>query len=132
MVRRAEAVLRRLRRFPRKNKEMGINKVLELLNKASTTIHEPVCGWAVEKLNLYKRKFNPYTGDYEGPDHSTESHIADALRYVAEAIEQFFHPVTGNFYYGKSGKEVLTNSEELVRTNLYSEGDQFADWQLDW
>lgn len=116
----------------RKNKEMGINKVLELLNKMSTTIHEPICGWAVEKLGLYKRKFNQYTGDYEGPDHTTESHIADALRYVAEAVDQFFNPVTGKFYYANSSRELTTRSEELVRTNIYNEGDGWADWQLDW
>jgi hypothetical protein len=116
----------------RRNKEMGINKVLELLNRKSTTIHAPICGWAVEKLNLYKRKFNPYTGDYEGPDHSTESHIADALRYVAEAIDQFFNQTTGAFYYTNAGKEMTTHSEELVRTHIYSEGEEWADWQSDW
>jgi hypothetical protein len=91
-----------------------------------------MCGWAIEKLGKYQRKYNQYTGDYEGPDHKTESHIADAIRYVAEAIDQFFNPTTGDFYYAQSGKELTTHSEELVSTNIYSEGEQWGDWQLDY
>jgi phage terminase large subunit len=116
----------------RKDREMGIKKTLDLLNDPGTTIDEPMCGWAIEKLGKYQRKYNQYTGDYEGPDHKTESHIADAKRYVAEAIDQFFNPVTGDFFYTQSGKELTTHSEELVRTNIYSEGEQWGDWQLDW
>lgn len=119
----------------RKNKEMGIKKVLDLLNKVSTTINEPLCAWAVEKLNKYQRKFNAFTGDYEGPDHNTNSHIADGLRYVAEAIDQFFDPLTGRFLLQASGTEMTTHSEELVGTHLYNEEAGWADWQndgMDW
>lgn len=115
----------------RKGKEMGIKKAMDLLNRSSTTIHEPLCGWAVEKLGLYKRKFNPYTGDYEGPDHTTESHIADALRYIAEALDQFFFGKTGAFIYGSTSVQATTQSEDLVSTHLYSEGEDWADWQND-
>lgn len=51
------------------------------------------------KLQLYKRKFNPLTGDYEGPEHKTESHAADSVRYMFTAIEQDFDPETGAFLY---------------------------------
>jgi hypothetical protein len=114
----------------RKSKELGIKKVIDLLFKKSTTIHEPLCGWAVEKLGKYQRKFNPFTGDYEGADHNTNSHIADALRYVAEAIEQAFDPETGKFLFSASSEE-STRSERLVGTHLYSEGEDWADWQND-
>jgi hypothetical protein len=32
------------------------------------------------KNPLYKRKLNPDTGDYVGPDHKSQSHIADAVQ----------------------------------------------------
>jgi hypothetical protein len=115
----------------RKDREMGIKKTMDLLNSANTTIDEPMCGWAVEKLAKYQRKYNPYSGDYEGPDHKTESHIADAMRYTAEAIDQFFNPVTGAFYYAQSNQELTTRSEKMVSTHIYSEGDKWADWQND-
>lgn len=51
------------------------------------------------KLMLYKRKFNGLTGDYLGPEHKTESHAADAVRYIWVALEQEFDKQTGAFYY---------------------------------
>jgi hypothetical protein len=42
------------------------------------------------RIRVYKRKYNPVTGDYIGPDHKSESHIADMLRYLATAIALFF------------------------------------------
>lgn len=116
----------------RTNKEIGINKVVELLLNKNTTIHEPNLVLAIDKLKLYKRKFNSYTGDYEGPDHTTESHIADALRYAAEAISQMFDPETGKFFYDPEEDSGTTQSEELVSTYLYTDnGDD--DWaETDW
>ena len=82
----------------RKGKEDGINRTIDLLRKDTTTIHLPTCEPAVEKWKLYQRKYNEFTGDYEGPEHKTESHISDALRYCAEAIDQSFDPITGKNY----------------------------------
>jgi hypothetical protein len=82
----------------RKGKEDGINRTIDLLRKPTTTIHLPTCEPAVEQWKLYQRKYNEFTGDYEGPEHKTESHISDALRYCAEAIDQSFDPVTGKNY----------------------------------
>lgn len=39
-----------------------------------------------EKIRVYKRKANPDTGNYMGPDHHSQSHIADALRYMFAAL----------------------------------------------
>lgn len=38
------------------------------------------------RIRVYKRKVNPDTGNYIGPDHKSQSHIADALRYLFAAI----------------------------------------------
>lgn len=101
-------------------REDGIEAVADLLRNKDTTFHQPTTDWAVEKLVKYSRKFNPLTGDYEGHDHKTESHIADALRYVAEAIRQAFS-VEGAFYFAEAGKEQSTHSEAMVGS-MYDEG----------
>lgn len=43
------------------------------------------------KLRVYRKKFNPYTGDYLGADHKSQSHIADMIRYLCTALEKFFN-----------------------------------------
>lgn len=96
----------------RKNKEAGINRTIGLLKKATTTIHQPTCRSAVEKWNLYQRKYNEFTGDYEGPEHKTESHIADALRYCAEAIDQSFDPADGKCYMTNSIQDTTVDKSE--------------------
>jgi len=67
------------------------------------------------KLTLYKRKFNTYTGDYMGPEHKTESHAADSIRYVYVAIEQDFNKETGEFLYSP-GNIQQTYESDLVST----------------
>lgn len=42
------------------------------------------------KLRVYRKKFNPYTGDYLGADHKSQSHIADMVRYLCTALEKYF------------------------------------------
>jgi hypothetical protein len=42
------------------------------------------------KLRVYRKKFNPHTGDYVGADHKSQSHIADMVRYLCTALEKFF------------------------------------------
>jgi len=96
----------------RKNKEDGINRTINLLRKETTTIHHPTCYPAIEKWKLYKRKYNEFTGDYEGPEHKTESHISDALRYCAEAIDQAFDPLTGKCYMSQNIKMTTTDPTE--------------------
>lgn len=74
----------------RRRKEAGVVDAIELMNKPTTTMHRPHTEKLHEKLNLYQRKFNGHTGDYVGPDHTTASHYADAVRYLSDALLQFF------------------------------------------
>lgn len=71
-------------------KEDGIRRAIALLQKPTTTIHKPTTIEFVRKLSIYKKKFNQFTGDYEGPEHKSESHYADAFRYLNASIEQSF------------------------------------------
>lgn len=51
------------------------------------------------KIRLYKKKFNPTTGDYMGATHDSNSHDGDALRYMATAL---------HFYWNEKGEFILT------------------------
>lgn len=42
-------------------------------------------------VRLYKKKYNPTTGDYIGALHDSNSHDADMLRYLATVLETFFN-----------------------------------------
>lgn len=110
----------------RHNREDGIELVAELLLDKNTTFHKPTTDWAVEKLAKYSRKYNELTGDYEGHDHKTESHIADAIRYTAEAIRQCFSD-NGDFLYANVGKEQSTHSEKIV-SSFYDDIDDGYDF----
>jgi hypothetical protein len=74
----------------KENLEDGIRRAVERLADRATTIHQPTTTEFLRKLALYKRKFNQFTGDYEGPKHDSTSHYADNFRYVNAAIEQGF------------------------------------------
>ena len=58
-----------------------------LINEGTTTTQN---GSFHRRLRKYKKKFNPETGNYAGADHKTQSHIADALRYMCTALTLFF------------------------------------------
>lgn len=64
-----------------------------LLINAGTT------GQFSQKVRIYRKKFNPVTGDYIGPDHKSESHIADMLRYLCTALQ---------YYWNQKGEFILT------------------------
>ena len=83
----------------RENKDDGIRQAVESIIKAE--MNEPTTTELLRKLGLYKRKFNGITGDYEGPEHKTESHAADTIRYLFTAIRQNFDK-TGRFLYAPS------------------------------
>lgn len=99
----------------REPKEDGINRVAEGL--LHTVIHEPTTMELVRKAYLYKRKYNPLTGDYEGPEHKTESHAADTLRYIWVALVQEFNEETCEHYYSQETEE--TYDSDLVETSFY-------------
>lgn len=84
----------------RRSKEAGLNDAIQLMRQPNVFIHAQTCdvdNGLLETIGLYKRKWNAYTGDYEGPEHTTASHYADAIRYMSDAIKQFFDAVTGRF-----------------------------------
>lgn len=56
-----------------------------LLINATTT------GKVVQNLRLYKKKYNPNTGDYMGPEHNSASHAADMIRYLCTALHHFWN-----------------------------------------
>jgi hypothetical protein len=97
----------------RENKEDGIRRAVEQIIK--TEINKGTTHELLRKLRLYKRKFNGLTGDYEGPEHKTESHAADSIRYMFTAIDQFFYKNTGEFMYSPDNQQ-LTYSSNLVAT----------------
>lgn len=75
---------------------IGIDRVMQGLPKAQ--INHPMCIELDRKLRIYKRKHNEVTGDYVGPDHKSESHTADAVRYLYAAIFYYFN-AKGEFLY---------------------------------
>lgn len=90
---------------------IGIDRVLQHLPK--TQINEPTCTELIRKLNLYKRKFNPLTGDYVGPEHNSASHLSDMVRYIYAAIAQNW--IDGKFVMEQSNQQ--TNSSLEYDTN---------------
>ncbi len=100
-----------LRREP---KEDGIGRVVTEM--AKSVFHAPMTVNLVKKLKLYKRKWNGLTGDYEGPDHKTESHAADSVRYVFQAIETEFDKETCEMYFSQASQEETYESEETATT----------------
>lgn len=85
----------------RESREDGITRAVT--NIFNAFINEGTTLDMVRKLRIYKRKFNPLTGDYLGADHKSESHCADSIRYLFAAIEQEFDD-DGNLYYSSNGE----------------------------
>lgn len=95
----------------------GINRVVESF--ADTLIHSPMSTTLIRKAYLYKRKFNPLTGDYLGPEHDSASHAADMLRYIFAAIEQEFNKETCEMYLSQASQDDIYESV-MPATNIYS------------
>lgn len=73
----------------RQGVSIGIGYVEEWLKKV--LINLGTTGDLTRKIRLYKKKYNPNTGDYVGADHNTNSHVADALRYMATALHHYWN-----------------------------------------
>ena len=99
-------------------KEDGIRRAIALLNEPTTTINVATTTEFLRKLALYKRKFNQFTGDYEGAEHKSESHYADAFRYCNAAIEQGFRP-DGTPYMTLPSKK---KEPELIMNDNWDDG----------
>lgn len=97
-----------LRREP---KEDGIKRAVE--GTPQTEFNAATTEDLRRKLIIYKRKFNPLTGDYEGPEHKTESHAADEHRYMFAAIDQEFDKKTGLFLYSPDSQAETYTSETI-------------------
>lgn len=70
-----------------------------------------------QKIRIYKRKISPITGNYIGPDHQSQSHIADALRYLFAAIEIYWNE-KGEFIYSPEDSQTEYRSD-LVTVPFY-------------
>ena len=81
---------------------IGIGRVKDWL--PGTLINKPTTSELLRKIRIYKRKYNPTTGDYMGPDHKSESHVADALRYLFRAIALYFDD-KGEFMYSEQNTQ---------------------------
>lgn len=84
----------------RRGKEAALNDAIQLMLKKRVAFFAPNVtqdNGLLDALRLYKRKWNSYTGNYEGPEHNTASHYSDAWQYVSDAIKQFFDEKTGAF-----------------------------------
>lgn len=86
----------------REGVSIGIGRVKDWLPKILINIG--TTGSFTRRIRIYKRKFNPVTGDYVGPDHKSESHIADMLRYLCSAVALFFDE-KGEFIYAPENNE---------------------------
>ena len=76
---------------------VGIGYVEEWLPKL--LINKATTGDFDRKIRLYKKKYNPKTGDYIGAEHDTNSHDADMLRYLCTTLK---------IYFDKKGEFLLT------------------------
>lgn len=73
----------------RQGVSVGIGYVEDWLPKLR--INKPMCGDFDRKIRLYKKKYNPKTGDYIGAEHDSNSHDADMLRYLATVLRLYFN-----------------------------------------
>jgi hypothetical protein len=92
--------------------EARIKRATEQL--AVTRFNEATTEDMRRKLSLYKRKFNPFTGDYLGPEHKSESHISDTVGYIFKAIEQYFDKQTGEFLYSPDNAQDTYESDTVT------------------
>lgn len=73
----------------REGVSVGIGYVEDWLPKL--LINVGTTGDLTRKLRIYRKKFNATTGDYVGPDHKSESHIADMIRYLCTVLQYYFN-----------------------------------------
>lgn len=99
--------------------EDGITRVVESLPKS--LINEETTTSLRRKLSLYKRKFNPLTGDYIGPEHKSESHYSDMIRYMYVALEKEFDKKTCEHFYSQAfdSDEVVEYEAEEITTSYF-------------
>jgi phage terminase large subunit len=102
----------------REGVSVGIGYVEDWLPKI--LINAGTTGQLSRKLRLYSRKYNPNTGDYVGPDHKSQSHIADMVRYMCTALQHYFEK--GEFILNQTDDQVEYESD-LVSVPFISFGE---------
>lgn len=73
----------------REGVSVGIGYVENWLPKL--LINSGMTGDFSRLVRIYKKKFNPTTGDYMGAKHDSASHDADMLRYLCTALQYYFN-----------------------------------------
>lgn len=99
----------------REGVSIGIGYVKEWLPKI--LINLSTTGDLSRKLRIYRRKFNPVTGDFMGPDHKSESHVADAMRYLCTVLHHYFNE-KGEFLLSPQNNESEYKSD-LANVTFY-------------
>ncbi len=94
---------------------LGISRVKDGL--PNLLINLGTTGNFHRRIRVYKRKHNPLTGDYIGPDHKSESHIADMLRYLFAAIATYFNE-KGEFLYSPENSQ-QEYASDLANVTFY-------------
>lgn len=95
----------------REGVSLGIGFVEDWLPKI--LINAGTTGDFSRKIRIYKKKFNPTTGDYIGPEHDSASHDADMLRYLCTVLQ---------YYFNKKGEFLLApeNNQSEYESDLVS------------
>lgn len=90
---------------------IGIGYVEDWLPKLD--INVGMTGDFCRLVRIYKKKFNPTTGDYMGAKHDSASHDADMLRYLCTALQ---------YYFNEKGEFILSPSvaQETYESDLAS------------
>lgn len=99
----------------REGVSIGIGRAKDYL--PGTLINLGTTGDFNRKIRIYKRKINPLTGDYVGPDHKSESHIADALRYMFNAIYHYWNE-KGEFLHSPENSQ-QEYASDLAKVTYY-------------
>lgn len=92
----------------REGVSIGIGYVEDWLPKI--LINKPTTGDTSAKLRLYRKKFNPNTGDNMGPEHNSASHVADMMRYMCTALQYYFNE-KGEFILAQENSQSTYKSE---------------------
>lgn len=100
----------------RENVDDGIERVVKWLKK--TLFNESTTKQLRIKLQKYKRKWNPKTGEYIGPEHDSASHYSDMIRYMFKAVEDEFDQETCEHFYSQES-QVSEYESEIAETTLF-------------
>jgi hypothetical protein len=99
----------------REGVNIGIGRVKDGL--PGLLINLGTTGSFTRRIRIYKRKFNPVTGDYVGPDHKSESHIADMLRYMFAALAVYWDEKGEFLHSPESGQREYAS--DLANVTFY-------------